>query len=73
MCRIRIVLTHVYPIIWVNINFTCLLNGSRFLNLNMTHLLNGSVKSIYLSDFIKMKKKFMKKQTNKYFKYKIQN
>ena len=26
-----------------------------------------------LSDFIKMKKKFIKKQTNKYFEYKIQN
>jgi len=39
----------------------------------MTYLLNGSVMLAYLSDFIKIKKKIYKKQTNKYFKYKIQN
>ena len=66
-CQIRVVLTHEYSTIYVNTNPACLLNGSRFLNPNTTHLLNGSVVSSCLSDFIKMKKKIIKKQTNKYF------
>ena len=57
-------LTHVYPIIWVNTNPTCLLTGSRFLNSNITHLLNELVVSTCLLDFIKMKKKIYEK-TNK--------
>ena len=63
--------THEYPTIWVNTNPTCLLNGLRFLNPNMTYLLNGLVVSTCLSNFIKMKKKIMKKQTNKYFNIKF--
>ena len=65
-CQVCIVSTHKYLTIYVNTNPTCLLNELRFLNPNTTHLLNGLVVSIYLSDFIKIKKKFMKKQTNKY-------
>ena len=65
---VHVMLTHEYPIIWVNINPTCLLNGSRFLNPNTINLLNGSVVLTCLLDFIKMKKNiFMKKQANKYF------
>ena len=66
-CGIRIVSTHEYSTIWVNTNPTCLLNRSKFLNPNMTYLLNGSIVSTCLSYFMKMKKKIMKKQTNKYF------
>ena len=55
--RVYIMLTYEYPIIWVNTNSICLLNGLRFFNPNMTHLLNGLIVSTYLSDFIKMKKK----------------
>ena len=67
-CRVYVVSTHEYPTIWVNINPTCLLNGSRFLNPNPTHLLNGSVVSTCLVDFIKMKKKnYEKTKKNKYF------
>ena len=65
--------THVYPIIWVNTNSTCLLNESRFLNPNTTYLLNGLVVSTCLSNFIKMKKIFYEKTKKKKFKYKIQN
>ena len=72
-CRVHVVSTHKYPTIWININPTCLLNGSKFLKPNMTHLLNGLVMSTCLLNVIKMKKKIMKTQTNKYFKYKIQN
>ena len=56
-CRVCIVSTYKYLTIYVNTNPTCLLNELRFLNPNMTHLLNGLVVSIYLSDFIKIKKK----------------
>ena len=66
-CRVRVVSTHEYPTIWINLNPTFLLNGSRFLNFNTTNLLNGSVMLTCLSNFIKMDKKFLKKQTNKYF------
>ena len=64
-CRVHVVSTHEYPTIWVNINPTCLLNGSKFLKPNMTHLLNGSVMSTCLLDVIKMKKKKNYEQTNK--------
>ena len=65
-CRVHVVSTHEYPTIWVNINPTCLLNGSKFLKPNMTHLLNGSVMSTCLLNVIKMKKKKLlkNKQTN---------
>ena len=56
VCRVRVVSTHEYLIIWVNPNSTCLLNGSRFLNPNRTHLLNESIVSTCLSDFIKINK-----------------
>ena len=60
--------THEYLTIYVNINLTCLLNGSRFFDPNMIHLLNGLVVLTCLSDFIKMKKKKnYEKQRNKYF------
>ena len=52
---------------WVDTNLTCLLNESIFLNPNIIYLLNGSIVLTCLSDFIKMEKKIMKKQTNKYF------
>ena len=55
--RVCVMLTYEYPIIWVNTNSICLLNGLRFFNPNMTHLLNGSIVSTCLSNFIKMKKK----------------
>ena len=60
-----VMLTREYSIIWVKTNPTCLLNGSRSFNPNMTYLLNGWIVLTYLSNFIK--KKLMKKQTNKYF------
>ena len=56
-CRVRVMSTHRYLIIWINPNPTCLLNGSGFLNPNTTHLLNGLVVLTCLLDFIKMKKK----------------
>ena len=58
---VHVVLTHEYPIIWININPTCLLNGLRFLNPNTINLLNVLVESINLSDFIKIIKKNYKK------------
>ena len=64
---VRVVSIHEYSTIWVNTNPTCLLNELRFLNPNTTYLLNRPIVSTCLLDFIKMKKKIMKKQTNKYF------
>ena len=56
-CRIHVVLTYKYSIIWVNTNLTCLLNGVRSLNFNMIYLLNGLVMSTRLTNYIKVKKK----------------
>ena len=47
MCRVRVMSTHEYSTIWVNINPTQLLNESRFFNSNTTCLLNESVVSTY--------------------------
>ena len=57
LCRVRVVSTHGYSIIWVSPNWTCLLNELGFFNPNTIHLLNGSVISTCLSNFIKTKKK----------------
>ena len=66
-CWTRVMSTYEYLTICVNINLIRLLNTSRFINPNTTCLLNRSIVSIYLLYFIKMKKKIMKKKTNKYF------
>ena len=71
VCRVHVVSTYDYPTIWVNTNPTCLLNESRFFNSNKIHLLNGLVVLTCLSDFIKMKKKIMKKQKNIFFNIKF--
>ena len=55
-CRIWVVSTHAYSIIWINTNLTCLLIRPGFLNPNKICLLNGLVISTYLSAFIKVKK-----------------
>ena len=61
-CRVRVVLTHAYPTIWVNTNLTYLLNESRFLNPNTTHLLNESVVSPIYQILSKWKKRLRKKK-----------
>ena len=61
-CRVCVVSTHKYSTIstiWVNTNPTHLLNRFKFLNSNTTCLLNRLVVLTCLSDFVKVKKKYI--------------